>query len=107
MKSVLALVAAAALLTFTASGCSMAHSVITGSLVVNSVKGPLAVGDNTAGHSKVGNAEATSILGFAMGDCSIKAAMDSVQMTKIHHVDYETFSILMLFAKYKTVVYGD
>ena len=107
MKSALALVSAAALLLVTAGGCSTAQSVVQGSLVVNNVKSPMAIGDNTAGHSKVGEAEATSILGFAFGDASIKTAMGAAGITKIHHVDSETFSILMLFAKYKTVVYGD
>ena len=107
MRSVLALVAVSGLLLTTVAGCSMAASPVTGRIWVNHVKGPVLVGDNTAGWSKTGVAEAQSIVGFASGDASIKAAMDSVGMTKIHHVDSETSCILAVYATYKTVIYGD
>jgi hypothetical protein len=107
MRSVLILAAVAGLLLPTVAGCSMAASPVTGSIVVNKVQGPVLMGDNTAGHSKTGVAEAKSILGFAMGDASIKAAMDNGSITKVHHVDSETFSVLMVYATYKTIVYGD
>ncbi|NCB07156.1 MAG: hypothetical protein EOM73_03215, partial [Bacteroidia bacterium] len=58
--------------------------------------------------TKVGSAEATSILGIvATGDASIDAAAKSGGITKIHHVDEQSTSILGFFAKYKVYVYGE
>ena len=82
-------------------------SPIAGSLF-SAVKGSVLVGDNTAGYSKVGVAEATGIVGVVVdGDCSIRTAMEEGGITKIHHVDSEVTNILGVYAKYKTVVYGD
>jgi len=80
---------------------------VSGSLVTMDVKGPVAVGDSTVGCTKVGRAEATGIVFFAQGDASIEAAMKAGQITKIHHVDCNVFSVLGLYAKYETIVYGE
>ena len=54
-----------------------------------------------------GEASVTSFLGlFAGGDASIKKAAANGGIRKIHHVDYEVFSVLGIFAKSTTVVYG-
>jgi phosphatidylserine decarboxylase len=66
----------------------------------------VAVG-NASGYSKVGTAESTAIIFFATGDSSIKAAMENGHITKIHHVDCKVMSVLGLYAKYTTVVYGE
>lgn len=71
------------------------------------VKGPIVATSNSLG-SKVGKGEAQSILGaIAIGDASIQAAAKSAGITKISHVDYESFSVLGIFAKYTVYVYGD
>jgi len=44
---------------------------------------------------------------YATGDASISAAMRNGKITRIHHVDHETFSILGVYAKYTTIVYGE
>ncbi len=63
---------------------------------------------SNAGASKVGTAEATSILGLvATGDVSIDAAAKAGGITKIHHVDEECTAILGIVAKYKIYVYRE
>ena len=106
MKS-FALLVTAAVLVFSVSGCVGTATPIAGSIVTASLKSPVMMGDNTAGHSLVGEATATGIIGFVSGDCSIEAAMKSKGITKVHHVDSEVFNILGIYATYKTVVYGD
>src|SRR5438105_15823910 len=69
-------------------------------------KGPVAAGSAT-GSAKVGRSEAWGILVFATGDASISAAMKNGGITRIHHVDHETFAILGVYAKYTTIVYGE
>jgi hypothetical protein len=92
----------AALLT----GCSAwGHGPVT-ALVTLDMKGPVAVGPGTAS-TKVGRAEAWGILVFATGDASISTAMRNGGITRVHHVDHETMTILGVYAKYTTVVYGD
>jgi hypothetical protein len=88
-------------------GCSLASTPIHGTLYTGNLKSPVMMGDNTAGHSKTGEAMATSIIGVTMGDCSIATAMQNGGITKVHHVDSEVLTILSVYVTYKTVVYGD
>ena len=69
-------------------------------------KGPVAAGSAT-GSAKVGRSEAWGILVFATGDASISTAMKNGGITRIHHVDHETFAVLGIYAKYTTIVYGE
>lgn len=72
-----------------------------------STKSPGFVTSN-AGATKVGTAEAMSILGLvATGDASIDAAAKAAGISKIHHVDEECTAILGIIAKYKIHVYGE
>jgi len=89
------------------SGCVVPANHSVAACLFHEVGGGVAVGDNTVGCSKVGEATATGIICFATGDASIKAAMDDGGITKIHHVDAKVFQVLGLYAKYTTVVYGD
>ena len=89
-----------------ASGCVLVMSPTTGS-VVTQTKGPVSGVDNNVGQTKIGEAECTGIVFVAMGDASIKKAMENGDITKIHHVDHESLSVLGLYAKYKTIVYGE
>jgi hypothetical protein len=58
--------------------------------------------------SKVGTAEATSILGLiATGDAGINQAAKNGGISKISHVDFHTMSILGLYGKYTVYVYGE
>lgn len=91
---------------FFLSSCAQVKSPLTG-FIYTDVKAPFAVTSNS-GASKVGSAEATSILGWvATGDASIQTAANSAGITKIHHVDEQVSNVLGIFAKYKVVVYGE
>ncbi len=71
------------------------------------IKSPVAVTGNQ-GSSKVGTAEAKSILGLvATGDASVQEAAKAANITKIHHVDQQATSILGIVATYKIYVYGE
>jgi len=98
--------AGAVLVTLLMTSCAQVKAPLTG-VIYTDLKAPLAVTDNT-GSSKVGSAEAMSILGaVATGDASIETAAKSAGITKIHHVDEHVNSILGIIAKYKVVVYGE
>jgi hypothetical protein len=102
MKKVLFSIALGALLT----SCAGVKSPIMGA-AYTSVKDGLLVTGNS-GSSKVGVAEAVGYVGLiALGDASIQAAAKSAGITKIHHVDYESSSILGIINNYKIVVYGE
>ena len=88
------------------SSCAVVASPLTG-VIYTDMKAPLAVTSNPVA-SKVGTAEATSILGIvATGDASIEAAAKKAGITRISHVDYEANSVLGVFAKYTVYVYGE
>ena len=87
-------------------GCAMATAPVTGTIYNNS-GGPVTATSNE-GWTKVGFAEATSILGvIGSGDATIQEACKNGGIKKIHHVDYKCMSILGLYAKYTCYVYGD
>jgi len=86
------------------TGCA-STTPVNGMLYVD-MKGPIAVGD-AASASKVGTSKATAILGIVTGDASIEAAMQNGGITKVHHVDSKVKNILMIYAEYETVVYGE
>lgn len=91
---------------FLMSSCAMVQAPISGWAYTN-VKGPFAVTGNGVS-SKVGTAECQGILGLVTtGDASIETAAKSAGITKIHHVDYESSSIIGIIAKYKVIVYGE
>jgi hypothetical protein len=97
-----------ATLAFVATGCVIPYGAPNnGGLVTMNVKGPVAGVDNSVGMSKVGVAESMGVLFFTQGDASIKAAMDNGGITKVHHVDSESFHVLGLYSVYKTIVYGE
>jgi hypothetical protein len=88
------------------TGCSAIPTGPVIAAIVIDEKGPVSVGDMRAG-MKVGVAQAEGILVVAYGDASIVAAMKDANITKVHHVDNETFGVLGVYARYKTVVYGE
>ena len=88
------------------SSCAMVKTPLSGYLY-SSVKSPVAVTSNS-GSSKVGTAQASSILGWvATGDASIQAAAKNAGITKISYIDEEGTSILGFYATYKIYVYGE
>jgi hypothetical protein len=94
------------LLALVAAGCAMSASPVTG-FIYTDVQGPSAATSNS-GSSKVGTASCQSILGWvATGDASIETAAKSAGITKIHHVDFYSQSILGVWAKFTVKVYGE
>ncbi len=64
--------------------------------------------DETELGSKVGRSEASSILGLiATGDASVASAAKAGGITTIRHIDYEFFTVLGIYGRFTTVVYGD
>jgi hypothetical protein len=60
-----------------------------------------------ARHMRVGTTECESFLGLiAVGDCSIKTAMDNGGITRIHHVDYHTKNIIGVYVRHTIIVHG-
>ena len=86
-------------------GCVAPSAPIMG-MIYTDVTGPGGVG-SASGFSKVGQAEATGIICVATGDASIEAAMKDGGITKVHHVDVKYMSILGLYGKATTTVYGE
>jgi hypothetical protein len=103
MKNLL-IIAAVAL--FMSSCAAYSTAPVLGAIYTD-VKAPLVATANTVA-TKVGTAEATSILGLvATGDASINAAAQKAGIKKISHVDYHSTSILGIFAKFTVYVYGE
>ena len=75
--------------------------------IYTGVKGPGYALDPGAGFSKVGQSEAQAIVCVATGDCSIETAAKSVGIRKINHVDINYMSILGVYGKVTTTVYGE
>jgi hypothetical protein len=88
------------------TGCALVVSPAFGGLYTD-VKWGGEVTSN-AGASKSGSGEAMSVLGLvAVGDASVETAARKANITKIHHVDYHSWSILGIFGRITTTVYGE
>lgn len=102
MKKILIVMA---LLGLVMGGCATYQPL---GVIYTDVKGPMAVGDGPVSYSKVGIAEAQSVIGLiATGDCSIKTAAQNGGIKKIKYVDYHVNNILGVIGRYTTTVYGD
>lgn len=88
-------------------GCAAyAVSPVLGGLYTD-VKAPITATSNTS-YSKMGSATASSIFGLiAVGDASINTAAKNGGITRIHHVDFKSTSILGIYATYTVFVYGE
>ncbi len=113
MKRLILIVATACAVVVFMSGCAMVMPGTGGSAfgglytqVDGMVQHGAPVGE-TASTAKVGTATSTAIICFATGDSSVKAAMENGGITKIHHIDYKVMSVMGVYAKYTTVVYGE
>jgi len=89
------------------TGCSMVTSPVGNGALFTNISAPVGV-TNNVGSSKVGTGSCISVLGFvAVGDASIDSAAKSARITKIHHVDYDGFSVLGVYSSYTVKVYGE
>jgi hypothetical protein len=90
------------------SGCAGITPIAGGSGGLVFTQTDAAMGVGTAnGSDKIGTSESKAIICFATGDSSIQTACKNGGITKIHHVDCKVFSVLGLYARYTTVVYGE
>ncbi len=91
-----------------ATGCIAPMGTVggLGGTLYTDVSGPVLATSRDAA-SKMGEATATGILGFATGDCSIKTAAASAGITKIQHVDYHVTNVLGIWGKTTVTVYGE
>jgi hypothetical protein len=77
-------------------------------VIYTNVASGVAGGDGPVKYSKVGKAEAQSVLGLiATGDASIQTAAKNGDIKTIKYVDYHVENILGVIGRYTTTVYGD
>jgi uncharacterized membrane protein len=94
------------ILITTGCGSGVQTPVGNGALFTK-VKSPVTATSNSVA-TKQGTSSCVNILGlFAVGDASIDAACKDGRIRSIKHVDQDSFSVLGLFSRYKTVVRGD
>lgn len=86
--------------------CSGLKSPISGALFLD-VKDGMSVTSNS-GSSKVGTGLVKGYCGvYAVGDASIQTAAKQAGITKIHHVDYHSTSLVGIINEYTIYVYGN
>ncbi|HTW91535.1 MAG TPA: TRL-like family protein [bacterium] len=112
MKRLVMTTVLAALCVTMMTGCGAIIAMGGGGTLYQDTKTPLSQvsywGPSTSTAAKKGEASFTSILGIiATGDASLKEAMESGGITKVHHIDQEVTSILGIISTYKIIVYGE
>ena len=107
MKKLIVCSSAVALLGML-TGCVSPMDGITGIRggIYTDVTGALLATSNS-GSSKKGEASSEGIICVSTGDSSIQAAAAAGGITKISHVDYHVMSVLGVYAKTTTIVYGE
>jgi TRL (tRNA-associated locus)-like protein len=96
-----------AVMTVAAVGCVSPTGAPIMGWIYTDVTGPGYAIDSSASFSKVGTSECSAIICVATGDASVQKAAQSVGITKIHHVDVNYMTILGLYGKVVTTVYGE
>ena len=87
------------------AGCASAKP--SGSIFTN-ITLPVTVTSSNEKPLKTGSATCKSYLGLvAVGDASIDNAVKKAGITKIHHIEWKSNSILGMIGTYKCVVYGE
>lgn len=103
-KVVLSVICAVALMMGSCSVVSTGAG--SGFIYTDVTEGAIATGNQCG--TKVGESQAVGVLGIvAIGDASIQTAAHQAGIKKISHVDTKKMSILGIFSKYTTVVYGE
>ncbi|MHC4945821.1 MAG: TRL domain-containing protein [Planctomycetota bacterium] len=101
----LLLVAVLSLSLFT--GCVLPMASPVYAPIIADAQGPLMLNGAGGDCSKMGTSEAMGIIIFSSGNASIKKAMENGGITKVHHVDFKVLSVLGLYTKWETIVYGE
>ncbi len=107
LVSCVLLLFAVSIFTGCAAQAMSPYTPVTG-LWYTEVQGPYAVTSNVTQSPKMGSGTVESYLGLvARGDISIDTIAKEAGITEIHYVDYETMSILGLYAEVTVKVYGE
>jgi hypothetical protein len=98
-----------ALAAFASAGCVQAPVVPPLAFVYTSVEAPLDIDfEGAARGSKRGTSTAKNVLGLvSWGDASAAEAARSGGITRIDHADYEFYTVLFVYSRYTTIVYGE
>jgi len=91
-------------------GCAWAMSPVGDGWIYTDVKGPIHATNAPVNEKtlKVGRAKCHNVLGlFAWGDATLETAMKNGDLTRVQHVDHESYTILGCYSEFTTVVYGD
>lgn len=95
-----------ALVVLIMTGCATVVAPVNGMFYGDVKWGGTAT--SNSGSQKVGKAMCKTYLGaFSQGDASIQAAAQSAGITKIHHVDYHSRNIWVLYGEFTVTVYGE
>lgn len=105
MKKVLVPLCAVAALML--AGCGTVPTGTVAAPIMLDVKDSGPVYDASVRDTKVGRATVTGIILVSFGDGSIAAAMRDGGITKVNRVEYEYQTILYMYTKKTTVVYGE
>lgn len=91
------------------SGCfAGANSPVRGFIATSTTAPIIDTGLESSGDIKTGKSTCISILGLiAAGDCSIDKAKKDGNISKVISVEYESFSVLGIYASYTTIVKGE
>lgn len=109
MKKVFLFLGAASIAAMMSS-CSMTSFLSNGNaLIYEGTTAPLTVTSNPISNNiKVGRSNSVMVLGLVgVGDGGINAAAKNGGISKISFVDVQKTSILGMFTKSETIVYGD
>ena len=112
MKRLLVVTLLAVICVGAMTGCGAFIAMGGGGTLYQDTKTPMNQvsywGPSTSLAAKKGEASFTSILGLiCTGDASLKEAMETGGITKVHHIDQEVTSILGIISTYKIIVYGE
>ena len=88
------------------TGCAMVAAPVSNGALITNLRGPGHVTTLTES-PKMGTGCATNLLGLiAMGDASIDTAKRSARITEVASVDYDSFSVLGVYARFCVLVRG-
>ncbi len=93
------------LVAATVTGCATPFPV---GVIYTDIQVPYPVAGESSAMEKSGTAECTSVLGLvAVGDASIRQAMQNGHITKVSYVEWSANNILGVIGTYKVTVYGE
>jgi len=88
------------------SGCALVGGPVSNGLLMTNLRGPGHATVNTE-TPKMGTGCSSNVLGLiATGDSSIDAAKRSANITEVASVDYDSFSLLSVYARFCVIVRG-